>query len=268
MRRWDFNGATKTIAATTAQTLVWSGNDLPARNLVALCLVIQNTGNTLADLTRFRVKAGGQTIVDLTTTQLRAFLEQHSPANSVVATSAAHILIPFFDGREPYEELADRQQAPVGDPLSVEVTTNTGTAAGTAIMGWATTDQPAERFPRYLSQAHQIPQNATNGRLAFNTPGTLRGLCVPLAGVKRLRVVASGEQLWNTTGADTGTASGDMILEANRWSGALASVTSDAWLKFPPAIMARPGSSYVELDTDGTNWVAAGEIAIYDTIPQ
>ena len=78
VRRTDYNGQTKTIAATTAQTLVWTNSEIASERVVAYHVALEGAGNTLADIDRIRVSANGSNIVNITPLQLRAFWQSYT----------------------------------------------------------------------------------------------------------------------------------------------------------------------------------------------
>lgn len=275
MRRIDWNGSTKTIAATTAQTLIWSGSDLPGSRVVAYLLAMSGTTNILTDIDRIRVKARGASIYDMTTAQLRFFTQATSPSNLLQAGTELGLIIPFFDGTRLEEEEQDQSQFPEGETPQVEVVMNTGSAAGTAVMGWILTDQDARYYPRLLSQAHNIAASATNGRMAFSTTGVFRGLSTPITGLNRLKIQAGlvrgrdveDVQLANVAGVGWGTGAADMALDSTRWKSGAANTADPAWHLFKTGGMAAPGRSYIEADT-GAGWSATGEVCVFEQVGQ
>ena len=125
-RRTNHTGTTKTIAAST--TVVFNSSDIDSANVVAHHLTMSGTGDTLANITRIRVKANGTTIYDFAPATLRAFIERFSPSNPAPATSRTSLTIPYnlLDLRD--EDAADQCQFPLGALATIEVTFNASAA--------------------------------------------------------------------------------------------------------------------------------------------
>lgn len=258
-RTIGWNGSAKTIAATTVQTLTWTSSDLPSTGLVALHLCFLAAGNILSDITRLRWKAGGVTIGDCTVDQLRSFIEATSPGNYAPATSAQAITIPFYDLLQPTRDMQDMQQFPAGQPCTVEVTLGSGSAAGSALIGWTqNNDIRPVYYPRLLSSATGLPVSVSNGRVPFTELGEFRGFSLSTVGLNRVRCVAGGTELVNVSGVQTN--GGDLFNEANRLAG-VQTITDPIWCLLDSGRSAPPGDSFFELDT--TSATAAGEICVY-----
>lgn len=273
MRTFGYNGSGKTIAASS--TVTFTQNDMPSTGLVKLIYVSGPAANIISDITRIRVKAGGSTIYDLTSTQLTNFITAQSKANAADYQAAAvqQLVIPFCDLTRPYLDEQDQQQFPYGQPPTVEIVYGAGGAAGVGYMGWVLSNQRPRYYPRLLSSAHGIAATAVNGRAPFTDPGEFKGFSVatgtygtPL--LNRVRCVVNNQELLNLPGGLLGTVTGDMLGEAQRTeNGGAPTTTADpAWLFFETGMPANPGVSYIELDQTGA--AASGEICIYGRSPQ
>lgn len=278
MRIIDWSAQDKTIAAST--TIIWSGNDLPATRVCAYHVHLAgNAANIGTNVDRVRLKARGASIFDVTGAQLLAFNQAWSPGNFNAAGADFTFTIPLYDGSRPTEEEQDESQFPEGETAQLEVTFNGSAAAGQALLGWTLTDQDAQYFPRILSQAHNVANGAVNQRVAFSTTGLLRGLCLPVTGLTRVKVQAGlarpqgiqDVKLFDASGSDWDTAatSGNMALESQRWRNAGATTSDPLWMFWKTGAMAVPGRTYLELQTDGGGtWVGTGEFAVFEQLPQ
>ena len=270
-RLYDQNGSTKSIAATTVQTITYTASDIPGDGVVAYHIAMSAAGNTLADITSIVLKAGGSPIYSLSAAQLINFTEATSPANYASGTAAQRITIPLYDLRERIEEVADTQQFPRGQLPTLEVNLGSGSASGSMVCSWTRTTVAPVYYPRLLSIAHGFPVAAGyNLRMPFNTPmrpgAGFQGFSFPSAGLSRLKCVVSGVQLMNVFGAAWAASSGSPLqeLQANTQANSVADPAWSLWRGVGPAVQ---GDSYIEVDLDGTQ-AAGGQVCIYDRIPQ
>jgi hypothetical protein len=266
----SFLGSGKSVAATTAQVITFTGNDLPSAGVVAYHFVTaQSSGATdVADITRIRVKADNRLIYDVGLTHFRKWQERFSTVGYALPTALTRWTIPFnlFDIVD--DDLADTCQFPRGTVPTVEITLGAGSAAGSIYAGWTQTDAQPVFYPTLIGQQMNIAASAVNATFPINSQGAVRGMMVDTTGLSRFKAELNGFQYHQLTGAQyLGTATGDMVLESQALedgagtSGGVT-ITTAAGLRIP-MVVASQGSSRVELDT-GSSWVGtANELTLW-----
>ena len=258
----SFLGSPKTVAATTAQVLTFTGNDLPSAGVVAFHLVFTGSGNDVVDIDRIRVKADNKLIYDVNLLHLRKWQERFSTVGYALPTNVSRLTIPFnlFDIVD--DDLADVCQFPRGTVPTVEVVTLNTTVAGNCYAGWTQTDAQPVFYPTLIGQQMNIAASATNATFPINYQGAIRGMVTNTAGLKRFRAEINGFQYQHLPGIQyLGTATGDMLLESNSLEDGAGSsggvtITTAAGLRIP-MVVASQGSSRIELDTD-SGWGGTG----------
>ena len=271
-RRSNFNGQTKTIAAVTAQTLVWTASDIASERVVAYHLALQGTDNDVGAIARVRVSANGVQILNATPAQLRAYLQAFSVGAALKYPTTSRVLtIPFCLLDAPTPEMQDVCQFPSRSEVQIEVTTDATVSAGSAIMGWTETDRPPELFPRLLASSMNIPASTSNQRFNFQSSGPVRGLCIPQAGLDRLRVVLGGQDYYLLPGsAYLALATMGNMLEDSQslYGNGLASsgtpLQDPVFLRLTGGVPAPVQSSFVELVTQAGWAGVANELVVYD----
>jgi len=266
-RKSDFLGTSKVIAATTAQTLTWTGTEIPYRGVIAYHFAMSDVGNIISDIDRIRVRSGGATIIDCARTHLQAWVQNIAKSNNGPQSAGQVLTIPLFDAMKPLREQQDVSQMPPDRQAQVEITTTAGTTAGTALLGWTITDAEPLMFPRFLSTQLNFPASTRNAQYSFAESGDIRGFTISTTGIDRLRFVVSGREATNAPGAQfAAVAFGDMFLEMNSLDSGTV-FTSPTFHRVELGIPAAPGSSYVQLDT-GAAWAGvANEMALYSMVP-
>lgn len=254
----SFLGSGKTIDATTAQVLTFTGNDLPSAGVVAYHFVMTTAANTVADLTRIRVKADNRLIYDVNLTHFRKWQERFSSVGYALDTTLQRFTIPFnlFDIVD--DDLADVCQFPRGTVPTVEITTGNATGAGKIFAGWTQTDAQPVFYPTLIGQQMNVAASATNAGFPINSQGAIRGMVVDTTGLSRFKAELNGFQYHQLTGPQyLGTTTGDMVLESQALedgagtSGGVT-ITAAAGLRIP-MVVASQGSSRIEIDT-GSSW--------------
>jgi len=267
-RVYDFSGSRKTIAATTAQTLIFNGSEIESQGVVAYHLLFDGAGNILSDVDAIRVKANGQTIIDVSEDELRAFYSRF--AGFDLAASATRFTIPFYSLEAPNEALADVSQFPVGAEATIEVDMNTGSAAGGLKCAWTKSDVAPQMYPSLIAQQMGIGASAQNERFSFSTTGILQGFGIANDGtteIGRLKLVLSGIQVLHAPGTEY-IAAGvhtDGLAELQAYTGR-EDVTNPLFIKLNTGIAAAYGSSYFELTT-GASWAATKRVVLYQLHP-
>lgn len=283
-RYTNFLGSAKVIAATTAQTLVWTGNDLPGSGLVALHFAFKGSGNaanTLAEVFpasggRLRVRADGNTIVDLNFGMFSAHQERFSQANYAPLSTATAFSLWLNMSDIVDDDLADTCQFPKGAMCTVELTTAATTKLGSAVCGWTQTNVPAKFSPYLVGQQMNIPAGAINQSFPISEPGLIRGYGLPTVGLDRAKLTLQGFDWDFLPGAVYNTADvtaaplGDMFRDSEQIENGIV-ITNPIWHRvneLPGSV----GGSRVELTTTaatGSSWAGtANELTIWSVRPQ
>jgi len=270
--RWHAqNMSAKAITATTAQTVSFTGNDLPSTGVIAYHFAsVGGANNSLANCLAngFRVKADGQTIYDADVTTLRKWMERFTQANYAPATTALRWSIWFNFTDIVDDDLADTCQFPPGTVPTVEFLTNASVAAGSLLGGWTQTDVEQHFTPYFLQQANNVGATQKQAQFPLNTPGNaaIRGLVLPTTGLGTLRMeLNSYAYINNTSALFQNAATGDMLqeldsIEDGSTSGA-PTITTHAAIRVP-MIVPSSGLSRLVLDTEST-WTAANAITLW-----
>lgn len=270
-RRTDFNGATQTIAATTAQTITWTNTQIPSDRVVAYHIVMQGADNDLTAIDRIRVFANGSPIVNVSVDQLLGYWQSFSVGAAIkYATSSRVLTVPFCLLDAPQPELQDVSQFPDRSSVQLQLVTNATTSAGVAWIGWTQTDIEPVVFPRLLGSTMNIAASVNNARFNFQENGVVRGLWMPSTGISRARLVLGNEQWTLASGAQYNALAnlGDLFFEmeslyGNGVGSAGTPLTSSAFHRMTGRVAAPVNGSFVELDT-GAGWAGvANELCTY-----
>lgn len=264
MRFTDFNGGAKVTAAST--TVVFTGTDIPADGVVAYHVELTGAGMTFGDITRFRVKSGGQTIYDLDNAHFIAMVERWSPDNRLLAAANTRFTIPFWLPGIAAEDAADLCQMPRGAAPTVELVIGAGGAAGTAVIGWTRSTVTPKYFPTALGQTlNWAVGPALSQRYPIFEPGIIAGVSINTTGLTRLKVVQGGVQRFQMDST--------LMIEAQSWYNALAQANPILLDLAGPDFLsgglnAPAGNSYLEGDTDATWAAVTNEAVIHGRRPQ
>lgn len=290
----DYSSNGKTVAANGVAT--FTNQEIPSGKLTALHFAMTGAGNSFAAISRFRVKANGQTIMDTTPAFLRAWIQSmtngrivYPAANSAdalgggTATEFRRFSIPFCDLSKTTREEQDLCGFPRNANITVEFQFNGSAVAGNIFAGFSLSEMEPAFYPKLVSQQMQIAAGATNTRFSFSDEGFIRALGLNSIGLNRLRAVISGMQVFHAQGQATASATfvtDSLAVEAEQlWNrltdiaNATAGVPTTFYNPFVWKINANlpasAGNSFVELATDGTNWAGANnELLIYSQVPQ
>jgi hypothetical protein len=264
MARWsNFNGSGKTITVTAAQTISFTGNDMPSSGVVAYHVVTTGANNNLTNITRLRLKADGQTIYDVDTTHFRKWFERFTQANTAPSLTNLRFTIPvnFCDIID--DDLADVCQFPPGTVPTLEIVTGAGTSAGSAFVGWTQTDQECHFTPMLLGQAMNIAASQTQSQYPLTVPGDamIRGFTIVDTNLAVLRMELNQFLYHQQIGPlYLAATTGDMVLEGDSWEDP-ASITTHGARRIP-MISPTPGTSRLLLDT-GAGYSAANEVTLW-----
>lgn len=276
-RRSDFNGSTKTIAAST--TVTFTPSDIPSDRIVAYHFNMTATdaaGNGVDTLTRIRVKSNGVTRWDIDAGHYLNMMEKLQPSNVLMGSTNQSFSIWFAKLDEPNEDVADQYQFEPNANASIELVFGGTAEAGAVACGWTQSNIPAKWYTKYYSQQMNIANGAINGRFNLAEGGEIMGYSVPSLGLTRLRLVLNGEQWVNLGGSDIQTiqtTNGQGLLrESQAYLTAITPTTTaplNYYQKFTARVPATPGSSFVEIDTNGAGaWVGtANEFGLHVAVP-
>jgi len=261
-RKYGFDGAGKTIAATSVQTLRFNQSDIPGPGVVGYQLVMSGANNDLGAITRIRVRSNGVPFIDVTPTQLIAYCNTFSRDRMLLTTAAQRFTIPLWNLDAPTPDGQDVCQFPVEGAPEVEITTDNSTSAGTILCGYTFTDVPAEASPLLVASPMTIAASTVNSRYAFAENGLVRGVYVPHTGLERLQVYLGGELALHGAGPAWAAGTyGDMLAEFMRVDGA-GQTPAVPFQRIDIGKAAPPGS-YVALDT-AAGWAGvANEMVLY-----
>ena len=278
MRRNDFNGSAKTVAAST--TVTFTPSDIPSEQVVAYHLLSWATdgaGNAFDTIDRIRVKANGVTRWDVTGGMFANLVEKTFWSNPLYASTFQCLTIPFFNVLNHDEDIADQCQFEPGANASIEIVYGSGAEAGSVFCGWTQTNIAPRFYTKYYGQQMNIANGAVNGRFNLSEGGGIMGFGIPMLGLSRMRLVLNGTQWINLPGMDyVAAASQGLIGEAQRYATALVPTGTVPLNHFhlmttkpENGIPAAPGQSFVEIDTNGASaWAGvANEFSIYSAVP-
>jgi len=261
-RIYSFDGAGKTVAATSVQTLRFNQSDIPGPGVVAFHLVFSGANNDLGAVTRIRVRSNGVPFIDVNPTQLIAYVNSYSRNQALLATTAQRFTIPLMDLSAITYDGQDACQFPFEGAPEVEVTTDNSTSAGQILCGYTLTDVPAQSSPLLVASPMNIAASQTNAKYSFAEQGLVRGVYVPHTGLERLQVYLGGELALHGAGPAWAAGTyGDMLAEFERVFGA----GQNPAVPFQRIDIGRnaPTGSHVALDT-AAGWAGAtNEMVLY-----
>lgn len=264
-RTYGFCSAHKTIAATTAQTIVFPPSEIDSSGIVAFHVNLSATGNTVADVSRVRVKANGTTIIDVSQAFLLAFQDRFF--GRLDATTLQAFTIPLYIGDAPTDDAADACQFMPGASATVEVDLTTGSAAGVALLSWTKTTVPAAYYPTLISQPMNCAASSINARVALGAPGIVQGIGFLQAHLAQARVVLSGIEVMNLPGPVYGglvLTQGATGIVQNLFDS--QATTANVMLKLNQGLPANPANSWMEISGDAS-MVAADDYCLYSLVP-
>ena len=270
-RTFGYSGKTQTIAATTAQTVTFNSSDFNPNGAVAFHFALTGT-NTLAQVTRIRVKANGETVVDIATAHFRAFLDRFTLSQAAPATTRAAFTLPLNVPDSADAEKADLCGWPTGAECQIELTTDATTGAGLAMLGWTRSTVAPLYYSSLIGRPLNIAASQTNAQYNVSQRGMIQGLSLNTVGLDRAKLVLSDQEVMLLPGAQyLGAATGDLFREASTiYSGTFSAtgVANPAWIKMDGGLEARQGSSYLELST-GAAWAGVtNEATLWSLIGQ
>jgi len=282
-RTHSFSPAVKSLTLGATNTVVWNPAEIDSAGVIAFHLLIDSNNTTGTAVTasvidRIRIKANGQTVIDITGLQLRAYQERFSPKGGSDVDSASYLTIPVNSLDAKSDDDGDRCQFMPGASATCEVTTSALPAAGSGSpsaalrLGWSKTTVAPEFYMTLLSNQCNITTNQTNARVPLGGPGFVQGIGLNTVGLNRVRMILSGLEVANVSGAQYNTAgtSGDMLRAiSSLYDGVddVSEITTYQYTKLAQGLEANPATSWLELTT-GAGWGgASNEISLYTLVP-
>jgi len=279
VRRTDYNGQTKTIAVGVAQTLVWTNSEIASERVVAYHVSLNGTaggGNTLADIDRIRLSANGSNIINITPTQLRAYLQSYTCGQIQLPTTAQSFTIPLCLLDAPQPDMQDVSQFPMRSQVQLDLVFNTGAVAGSAYVGWTETSIAPALFPRILASNMNIPASTSLARYNFQENGVIRGIGLPQTGIDRAKIALGNEEFMFLPGdeflAAAAADQGNLVTEVETlygngpWAGGSPLVTEN-FSRINAGISAPVDGSFIELQTTANWGGATEEVTVYAVAP-
>lgn len=259
---YGYSGKTQTVAATTAQTIVFSSSDFNPTGCVAFHVGFTGANNDVDALTRIRVKANGETIVDVDENFLQAFVDRFTPSNANMANARAALTIPLW---VPNADRDKRELCgwPIGAECQIELTTDNSTSAGIAVLAFTRSTVRPVVYPTLIGTPLNIAASQTNATYSFTKRGQVQGIAINTVGLDRAKIVLDGQEVLLLPGANyLGAATGDLWRESQHYSNG-ENQTDPVWVEMGQGLRAPSGSSYVELST-GAGWAGvANELCVW-----
>lgn len=279
-RTHSFSPAVKTLTLNATNTVVWNPSEIDSAGVIAFHILCDSNNTTPVNasfIDRIRVKANGQTVVDITGTQLRAYQERFSPKGGSDLDTASYLTIPLNSLDAKSDDDGDRCQFMPGASATVEVTTTTlpvagGGSAASLRLGWSKTTVAPEFYMTLLSNQCNIALSQTNARVPLGGPGFVQGVGMNTVGLGRARLILSGLEVANISGAQYNSAgtSGDLLRAiSSLYDGVddASEITAFQYTKLAQGLEANPATSWIELTT-GASWGgASNEISLYTLVP-
>lgn len=257
---YDYNAQTKTIVNATAATYSFGASEIAGDGVAAYTLSLTGTNDDYGSISRTRVKAGGQLLVDVASAHLTAFIQRMSTSKwAMAATDTAYTVALYtLDAKGLNERYACG--FPIGQSPTVEVVVDGTGAAGTLQCGWRLYEGTPAFYPLLLGSQMQIAASATNARYSLTQGGLLRGFSISTTSLDRLRLVINGKQLFNLSGAQ--------LQQCQAMEGQDGGSTNELFFKIAQMLPITAGNSFVEIDTAAGWGGVTEEITIYSYVPQ
>lgn len=249
-------------------TLTFYGNQIPTDGLVAIYGAVTGAGGLQAatDISNYRLKAGGDIVVDYTSREMANLLQGYGPHKPLItpalATTFFYIPLNLFD-LYGTEDMQDVCQFPQGKEAVLEITITNATGGGTLALGFLRNPRvTAQLQPRIIGEGMGIPASATRQPYSgVSTPADfyLRDVSIPVTGLDELIMNVPNAQPLILQAGGVGTGAGGNLLHAQQLPhgiGAADAMGDPMWLKLGwNAPFVAPGA-YFSITSD-SNWVGA-----------
>lgn len=182
----------KTHAVAASGTVSASSPDIESERVVAYHVDLATSGaNDLGDVSRIRLKAGSQTIWDLTPLQLRALIQRFSRSNFALSATATAFTLPLYHmdlkGDDRY-----RAHFPAGKKATLEIVFLATAVAGTCQIGYSIVSEAGDQYYKCLGQALNITGAATNAPFTPTQGGVLRALGLVTTNLTKVKLKLGG----------------------------------------------------------------------------
>lgn len=213
-RQASFMGTSKAVLAATAQTITFTPTDVESAGVIAYLFSWSGAGNANVDIDRVRIRAGSDTMVDVSWNQLQAYQQAYAWTNIPNLDAATTFQIPLHFMDAPMRDQQDLCQFPPNREVQIEIVTLNTTVAGSLTAGWVRSDIQPTTWMRYYSNVLNIAASVFNGKYPFIEEGKLRGVTLPAAGVAKAELYVSDKLAWRLPGTQFGGATtGDLLTE-------------------------------------------------------
>lgn len=213
MRTLHENLSPKTVAASAL--VQWTSTDVPnPEGIVGLHFAFTGAGNTLANVTRIRLKADGiGAFLDLPPAFIRAYAQRFALSNVAIAAAAATFSIWLSLPDLANEDAADESQWPGNRAFTAEVQFGAGAGAGTGLLAYTKTNIPRKWYPALYSNPMNFAASQSNQRWGLTEDGEIRGIGINSTGLSKVILSVGSEMVFD--GID-----GTELIESQAWADA------------------------------------------------
>lgn len=194
----DFNASSKVTAASV--TVTFTATEIPGDGVIAYLLDFTGAGMTIGDLSRIRLKAGGNQIIDVDFAHYSSWFERYSFGNRAPLAGDTSMTIPLFLPGRRNELEADQCQFPRGAAPSLELVIGAGGAAGTVTCHWVRSTVAPLYYPAFLGQVLNWSASTNNNRYPITEGGAVKGVTLNTTGLTRGRLELAGVKRFEASG--------------------------------------------------------------------
>lgn len=262
MIKYEQNKGSKTLAATTAETITFGSGDVIGSGVRAYHLNLTGTDDDVDSLTTIVVKAGGQTIWTCTEQHHRALIQSLSPSNFDVANADTRLTIPLYFLDRPKTDPAKWNCGfPNGLAPTLEISKDNTGAAGTIFAGYTYDDDPAKLpqfYPIFIASDTNAGASASEAWTPITQKGFMVGFTVVTTNLTSFRLVLGGKTI-----LDLNTA---QLLEAQQLGNSDV-VTSPVYFRLDEPTAVTLGNSGFYITGNGS-WATTNQVGIHTIVPQ
>lgn len=263
-KTWN-QAAPKAIAANTP--VFFTSSEIPSDGLLMLHFGMTGAGGILGGtgLTRCKVRADGDVIIDILSTHLIAFLQSAAPSHPTLTNGVAtRFTLPFNLLTAPTRMARDTCQFPLGKAISVELQFGAA-GAGTVVVGATyTEDVEPTMYPRLYGNQINVTGATTSGNYPISEPGEIRALVLNTTNLNRAQVVLGKEYVQDLLNTSNLAAEYDQLEQP--LVNTVAALIDPRCFLIDSGRSAPSGSSRLQLDV-GAGWGATNELTIWSTTP-
>lgn len=253
----DFNASSKVTAASS--TVTFTATDIPGDGVIAYILDFTGAGMTIGDLSRIRLKAGGNQIWDCDFAHFTSLYERYSFGNRAPVAADTSMMLPLFLPGLRREEEADECQFPRGAAPSLELVIGAGGAAGTVTAHWVRTTIAPKFYPAFLANVLNWSASTNNNRYPVTEGGAVKAVTLNTTGLTRGRLELSGVKRFEASGVG--------LIESQRFDSPATISNPICYDVAGPGLgggqVATPGNSAIYGDVGATWAGVANEAGVY-----